>query len=165
MTAAGHFRELEVWKAAMRLAGSVHALAQALDDAAARNAGAAGAASADGQAGALESGSAEAATVDLASRLRRASATIPDHIARGHAADDLGRFADCLATAAAACAGLIDGLQQARERELAQAPALDTAAATCLALADDTARMLARLHQALTRKLRADAAAAAATQR
>lgn len=143
---SGHFRELEVWQAAMRLAGSARALAEVLGD---------------------EAGDGLAAT------LRTAAATIPEQIARGHAEGDLAVFAPCLAVARQANTQLAGGLRQARAlvAEAGAGHAADQSADHgdafdhAQALADEVGRMLARLHQAITGKLQADAATAASQQR
>ena len=128
-----HFRELEVWQAAMRLAGTAHALADVLG--------------ADADAG---------ADAGLAATLKQAAATIPDQIARGHADGDLALFAQCLAVAQDACATVTDRLQQLHALLPEHTEAVDRGQE----LAAEVGRMLARLHQALTRKLQADAVTA-----
>ncbi|MCK9488702.1 MAG: four helix bundle protein [Xanthomonadales bacterium] len=130
-----HFRELEVWQAAMRLAGTAHALADVLGADADADAG-------DG--------------AGLAATLKQAAATIPDQIARGHADGDLALFAQCLAVAQDACATVADRLQHLH----ALFPEHAQAVGRGQELAAEVGRMLARLHQALTRKLQADAVTA-----
>jgi carbamoyl-phosphate synthase large subunit len=128
-----HFRELEVWRVAMRLATSARALA---------------------------AGFAGGAHAELAAALERAAATIPDHIAQGHTAGCLRSFAQRLASALEACSRVRAGLVRTRDLGLAPATPVDDG----LALADQAGRMLQRLHEALTRKLQAEAALAASQQ-
>ena len=130
---SGHFRELEVWQASMRLAGVTHALA-------------------DAQADTVDN----PADAGLAAELKQAAAAIPDQIARGHADGDLAVFVQCLATARQACATVTDRLPRLRVLLPAHAEAVERGQDQ----AAEVDRMLARLHQAITRKLQADAVTA-----
>jgi carbamoyl-phosphate synthase large subunit len=84
-----HFRELEVWQVAMRMASTVHLVATAFD---------------------------KGEHEDTAATLRTAAASVPDAVAQGHSSGCLQEFATRLAGAQDACTTVKAELLRVRER-------------------------------------------------
>ncbi len=110
---------------------------------------------------ALTAGAAGGEHEELADTLQRAAALIPDAIAQGHSSDCLQTFTRKLADGQGACTTVTAQLLRLRDGAVGHAEMIDES----LSLADRVGRMLLRLHQALSRKLAADAAVSASQSR